>query len=63
MNYLKMYCDTFDLKLEGDKIFDKHNNLIARIEDEKYVLFISQGQLLKISDLFLASLERVIVHI
>jgi len=51
MNYLKLYCDTFDLKIDKNKVLDKNNNLIAKIEDDKYIKFVYQGNIVKMSDL------------
>ncbi len=62
MMYLNMYCQAFNLKLEGDKIFDKDNNLIGKVEDEKYVHFTYQTNPIKVSDLWLATFERISVH-
>tara|TARA_B100000242_G_C42859116_1_gene398822 strand:+ start:42 stop:230 length:189 start_codon:yes stop_codon:yes gene_type:complete len=62
MNYLKMYCETFDLKIEGNKILDKDNNLIGKVEDEKYVRFTYQKNAMKMSDLLLPTFEKLSVH-
>ncbi len=48
MNYLKFYCETFNLKIEGDNIFDEKSKLVGRIEDEKYVHFAHQGLVAKL---------------
>ena len=62
MNYLKFYCETFNLKIEGDNIFDEKSKLVGRIEDEKYVHFTHQGLVTKLSDLLLPALEEISVH-
>lgn len=63
MNYIKLYCETFDLKLLENKIFDQDNNLIGEVEDKDFVRFTYQSNPVKVSDLFLLSLEEISVHI
>ena len=62
MNYLNYYCETFSLKIEGDRILDEDNNLIGRVEDEKYVRFTYQKNAMKMSDLLLPAFEKLSVH-
>ena len=62
MNYLKIYCDVFDLTLKKDSVFDKENNLVGKVEDKKYIRFTYQNNPIKLSDLWLASFERICVH-
>ena len=62
MNYLKIYCDTFDLKFNGKKIFNKKEELVGEVEDDKYVKFLCQDNLIKISDLFLLAFEQINIH-
>jgi hypothetical protein len=57
-----MYCETFNLKIEGNKILDKDNNLIGKVEDEKYVRFTYQKNAMKMSDLLLPTFEKLSVH-
>ncbi len=62
MNYLKIYCDVFGLILKKDSVFDKENNLVGKVEDKKYIRFTYKNNPIKLSDLWLASFERVRVH-
>jgi len=62
MNYLEKYCQTFNLTLSNRKILDKDNNIVGEVEEDKYVRFTYQPNLIKISDLLLLSFEEISVH-
>jgi len=62
MSYLEKYCQTFNLTLSSRKILDKDNNVVGEVEEDKYVRFTYQPNLIKISDLLLLSFEEISVH-